>query len=234
MSWFLIRKSICWRGWFGKGLVVVVLLGLLFLGSFDEFYVLPVDLVILPYQYSVLNWELSNLPDKWVRNLGNLWPGQSGEAREEGIELSRRFFDAGLEVRDLERRLLLAESALVNAGELGIGSGSLAHEISVMEGRRDNLRAAAEDIIESEIALIVKEEGLSSWFGVFPPVDVVFSRSPHILIFSPRDRIERQKDVLLNPGLSGTDKGLIEGRIVELFFIFLQKLMTLKVKKFFA
>jgi len=72
MSWFRVGKLIFCGGWFGKGLLVVVWLALLFLGSFDEFRVLVVDLVILPYRYSVVNWELSNLPDKWVNNFGNL------------------------------------------------------------------------------------------------------------------------------------------------------------------
>lgn len=216
MSWFRVGKLVFWRGWFGKGLLVVVFLVFLFVGSFDEFVVLPVDLVILPYRYSVVNWELSNLSDKWVRSLVNLWPGSSGLGREEGIERTRQFFEWGLEVRGLERRLLFADASFADGGVTDARAESLAEEVYVIESGRDSLRAAAEEIIESEIALIVKEEGLSAWFGVFPPVDVVFSRSPHILIFSLRDRIERQRDVLLNPGLSGVDKALIEDRIVEL------------------
>ena len=216
MSWFRTEKFNCRRGWFGKGFFVVILWVLLFIGSFDEFRVLPIDLVILPYRYSIVNWELSNLPDKWVNNLGNLWPGQAGLGREEGIERTRQFFESGLEVRVLERRLLLPDSSFADGVEPELSAESVAEEVNVIESSRESLRAVAEEIIESEIALIVKEEGLSAWFGVFPPVDVVFSRSPHILIFSPRDRIERQRDVLLNPGLSGVDKGLIEDRIVEL------------------
>jgi len=163
----------------GKGLLVVVLMALPFLGSFDDFDVLPVDLVILPYQYSIVNWELSNLPDKLVHNLVSLWPGQADLARGEVIEQAQEYFDFGLEVRGLERRLFFSEALVAVGGELGVGVQSLASEVSAIESRRNSLRAAAEEIIESEISLIVKEEGLSSWFGVFPPVDVVLSRSPH-------------------------------------------------------
>ena len=80
---------------------------------------LPVDLVILPYQYSIVDWEFANLPDKWVRNLGNLWPGKAGLVREDAVERARQFFDSGLEIRGLERQLLFPESSLFGGESWG-------------------------------------------------------------------------------------------------------------------
>jgi hypothetical protein len=68
-----------------------------------------------------------------------------------------------------------------------------------------------EETIESEVAAVLSREGL----GGFPPVDVVFTSSPQVLVVSPRDRIARQQDVLLKPGLSIAQKEQIEEQIFQ-------------------
>ena len=72
-----------------------------------------------------------------------------------------------------------------------------------------------EETIESEISAILSQEGFASRIGlIFPPVDTVFSRSPGVLVLSPRDRIERVRTILLKAGLDDDTKELIEGRIL--------------------
>ena len=40
-----------------------------------------VDLAVSPYKYSLIQWELSNFMDKWVRQAGQLLPGMSEDDR---------------------------------------------------------------------------------------------------------------------------------------------------------
>ncbi len=71
-----------------------------------------------------------------------------------------------------------------------------------------------EETIESEVTEVLASVGLARPWGVFPPVDAVFSTSPHVLVLSSRDRIDPQRTVLLNAGLSNQSKERIEEAIL--------------------
>ncbi len=76
------------------------------------------------------------------------------------------------------------------------------------------MAAEVEETIEAEVTEVLASVGLTHAWGVFPPVDAVFSTSPHVLVLSPRDRIDPQRTVLLNPGLSNKRKEEIEAAIL--------------------
>lgn len=188
---------------------------LLLLAGFSEFNPSTIDLAVAPHQYSILDWELGHLPDKWLGKLGEAWPGGSDLSREERIAQAQEFFGLGLELAGLERQLLFPEAAGEGRPLAAVATRSLQEEIEQIKGRRRIIQADVEETIESEVSRILEGEGLVSPVGVFPPVDVVFSSSPHVLIISPRDRIQRQQTILLSPGLSSEKREEIEGRIFQ-------------------
>ena len=73
-----------------------------------------------------------------------------------------------------------------------------------------------EETIESAVSSVLSQEGFASRIGlIFPPVDTVFTRSPGVLILSPRDRMQRMDTILMNPSLSDETRDRIEDRILR-------------------
>jgi len=196
-----------------QGLLVVLLALLLLLAGFSEFNPSTIDLVVAPHRYSILDWELSHLPDKWLSKLGQALPGRPDLTSEERIAQAQEFFRLGLELRRLERQLLFPEAAGEGRPLAAITARSLQEEVEQIKERRRNIQADVEETIESEVSRILEQEGLASPVGVLPPVDAVFSSSPYVLILSPRDRIDRLQTILLKPGLTNEEREEIEERI---------------------
>ncbi len=190
--------------------LLLLALALLALAISDANY-RPTELerAIAPYQYSILDWELEHLLQKWTRAIRRLWPGGDKPTREEELKLVQEFFELGLAQRQLERRLRRAElggpeSAGGGAGRLPeAGPGYIAQAITDNRERRRELLPEVERIVESTLTRILREQDMTTrWLGVFPPVDTVFGSPPSVLALSPRDRIYRQDAFLLQPGLN--------------------------------
>ena len=177
-----------------------------------------VDLAVDPYRYSIVAWELGHLPDKWVRQMGSLWPGRAELTRAERAAQVREFFAQGLEQRRLESRLRQLELAGTSqdAGRLpspdaALDIAAIAAQIELIRERRRKLLPEVEATIEAELTLALQQESIvAPWGSVFPPVDTVFGSPPNLLVLSPRDRIYRQQATLLRPGLSDAVKEGIE------------------------
>ncbi|HET8943456.1 MAG TPA: hypothetical protein VFO59_01615, partial [Dehalococcoidia bacterium] len=76
------------------------------------------------------------------------------------------------------------------------------------EGESAANEAEVEDIIEGRITAVLEDQGLEmeppllSDLGlIFPPVDFELDAPPRVLAVSPRDRIELEHSLLLEPGL---------------------------------
>ena len=206
----VIRTTLKWAR---LGLLTIFLTYLILLAGFSEFNPSPVDLAVYPYKYSILDWELANVPDRWTHKIAAILPGGSNQTREEKVAQVKEFFDLGNELRQLEEQMLIMDS-ISGPERLPPGEhASPTKRTTIITDRRQSLHADVEDTIETEITRILKQEKLSSSIGVFPPVDVVFTNSPHLIILSPRSKIERKEDILLNPGLSISEKESIEREI---------------------
>ena len=121
---------------------------------------------------------------------------------------AREFFALGQELRRWEQRRQLAGTAVGTPAVQELAS------LARMDARRRELRPAAEIAVEQAISQALTEQGIvTSWGGVFPPVDVVFGGPPHLLMVSPRDRIYAQQSALLRPELSDRIKAEIEDEL---------------------
>lgn len=170
----------------------------------------PVQRVALPYRYSISEWEVRNFPDKWVHLLWTRLFGREKSEAERLAELERYF--------DLGRDLLGAKYALDRAMS-GPSSGevtALQEEVERLAGERSALRDSVEETIESTLSTVIREVGLSGWESfVFPPVDIRLAGPPIVLLTSPRDRIERQHEVLMEPDVSLVVRERLEDRLME-------------------
>ena len=174
----------------------------------------PLDLAVSPYKYSLLQWELSNFLDKWVRQAGVLLPWTSEDGRSAKNQLAQEFFELGRQQREVEQRLLYpaATREPLSAKE----KRSLRAQIEAIEERRRAMRPQVEEAVEAEISSILGEANFKSRIGlIFPPVDTVYSSSPTVLVLSPRDRIHRQKTILLAPGIRSEERDRIEEMVLR-------------------
>ena len=221
-----------------RGLLAFFLTLLILSAACEDFRPSTIDLAVASHRYSILTWELGNLPDKWLRKLGNLWPGRAGLPREERVAQAREFFALGQDLGQLKYQLRLAQAVKPPAGvspseaadeaadeatPKGPSDGpqealsqaqDLTGQIEENEERRQALRPQVEALIEGELAAVLTREGITAPWGVpFPPVDAVFGGPPSLLVVSPRDRIYRQHAILLRPGLDHQVREGIEERL---------------------
>jgi hypothetical protein len=174
----------------------------------DVFRLNPAQRVALPYRYSLLAWEADNLLSKWTHRLATALPWNARSAKE-GRSQVLEYFRLGAEARRLGDELSEASAEADSAGRVRVGM--LESELEEMESARVRLRNDVEEVIESTISAVLADEGIAYWRGfVFPPVDIRLSEPPRLLVTSPRDRIERTHDVLLDPGVDVEQIGEIE------------------------
>ena len=169
-----------------------------------------------PHQFSVMSWELGNLPDKWARHVvefpGALF-GETGTDMQ--VAEARRYFEMGHRLREIDNRLITLE---VNPPASGGTDGqieALRRERATLAEAQADLRPSVEATVESAIAETLIELGFKAWTGVFPPVDTVLTGSPTVLVMSRRDRIERIEGSLLNTGLDSRERERIEARVED-------------------
>ncbi len=172
------------------------------------------DLLLTPYRYSLLDWEVSNFLDKWARKSRDLLPWAAEPNRETRNALVREFFSLGREMRQLERRDRFPGTS--SGGMLPADASPPTARIEPIRERRDDILPQVEEAVEAEISAVLAVEGFASRIGlIFPPVDTVFARSPGVLVLSPRDRIYRQDTVLLKPGLGDVVRERIEAEFLQ-------------------
>ena len=155
-------------------------------------------------------WELSHLPDKWMRRwLGN----QSALARgspEQQVAAVHEFFAASQSLRRIDQQLLEMQALRSNPTGSGANAASILEERARLQDRRDHLQSAVEETVETAVSDALVSLGFRAWTGPFPPVDTILSASPTILVTSPRDRIERHDTVTMIAGLTNEQRDQVE------------------------
>ena len=181
------------RAW----LLAALSLASVFLAANDTFDPNPAQRAAFRYRYSITAWEFQNLPDKWIHKLASLLPWNRKTESQKRVDLVRYF--------TLGRELAAANDALNRsmANPTADGSARLHAEVDRIAAERSAMRDSVEETMESALSAAIQEIGLG-WRAdvVFPPVDIRLGGTPTLLLTSPRDRIERQHEALLEPGVT--------------------------------
>ena len=173
-----------------------------------------VEIAAAPYKFGLVRWEISNLPDKWFHMFIGIFPGNgksTGDRRAQLIE----YFRLGEEIRAVE-----GEAERLSAGGIPItpnGQFTLPPQrLDDLQSRRRGMGSSVQKSLESEISSVLSSEGLSSRIGlIFPPVDLVFSDTPRLLVVSPRHTIQLQKTILLRPDMALEDMESLEDKLFQ-------------------
>ena len=203
-----------------KAALVILLLGTLLL-QVDTFRLTPARAVASTHMFSLVQWEVTHFPRKWLHLLWEALPGKKPSREErlvildEYLTLARR---AQKEQDRLDGLFLARGTGAAPTGGTGDRTSPSDEHLKELTKAREDLRGRAEEAIEAEISTVVIEEGLGSIWGLLiPPVDIWFGEPPTILITSPRDRIYLQDQALLSPDLPLLERDRLEKQILEEF-----------------
>ena len=171
----------------------------------------PTQELSAEFAHDLIGWHLTNSHSKWTHWLRGLVPGL-GLSESERLKAVSEFFEMGDEIWQLTRQAESASASDVGNGELPDLEGQLQR----LRGLRAALRNDVEETIESEISTVIRANRLGL-FGemVFPPVDVRLEAPPMVLVTSPRGRIERLDDVLLEADMGVRSREKVEEAIAE-------------------
>jgi hypothetical protein len=166
-----------------------------------------------PYWFSIVKWELNALGEELSKAFGD---GQ--RKTDDGIREVTGYFSGVEQIRRLE-----AEIEAIKAGNRQGDLASLEAELSQLQQQNKAVVDTVEKLLETRIREALSQQGIFNpinkytgfKFG-FPPVNFKLGRLPHLLVVSPRDRIESMREVVLLPDMSLEDMESIEDRIDKL------------------
>jgi len=190
-------------------LVVLALLSLCLLGGscatapdFDS----SLKSIVKPYQFSIARWELKALPEE-------LFSGKRGSDDKASVVAS--YFSLVEQIKSLE-----AETAAVSAGNKAGDAAPLEAELDNLQQQKAALTNEVEAVIARQIREVLAEQGIYNPLDNsirlkvgFPPLLFRLEPPPHLLVVSPRDRIESIREVELQQELSVAEMEGIEGQV---------------------
>ena len=155
--------------------------------------------IVQSYRFSIMRWELSQI---WkVKS-----PTDSAELRTgnaDGIDLVLEYFSLTDNMKALQ-----AEINALAAQNDRKGLMERQEELRRLQQRKSNLKERVESVIGQQIRAILNQEGIFSpadryiHLGFhFPPINFRLEQPPHVLVISPRDRIESIREIMLGQEL---------------------------------
>jgi len=168
--------------------------------------------IVKPYHFSIVEWEFKTLLGGGKQsNLGGSVEGEPGHQVTKYFSLVER-------INDLE-----SEIKAINTSDRAGNLASLETEFNMLEAQRVALEDVVRRIINKQIKEVLAEQGIFNpvdkyiKFKVnFPPVNFKLEQPPHLLVVSPRDRIESIREINLRQNLALEEMEGIEDEVDEL------------------
>jgi hypothetical protein len=198
------------------GLLIVVLLLLFTLAAgcapgqdFDS----NLQTITNPYQFHLAKWEFKALGGE----IGQFF-SRHHESTDNTTSEFTTYFDNVEQIRALE-----ATVAAVKAGDQTGDLTSLEDKLSELQQDNAALTGDIERQLEKKVKATLSQEGIFNPLDRyvrlkigFPPVKMILAKPPHLLVVSPRDRIESIREVNLLPEMSQEDMESIEAKVDSL------------------
>ena len=157
------------------------------------------DSIVRPYRFNLIGWECRALSNEL-----NQWIFGSSEEIDGEVDVVIEYFSAIERLETLESE--------IEAVKAGTGQGGLAlleDELNMLQEQVGALEGRVEGIIERQIREVLAEQGIFHpmdkyirlKFG-FPPVNFILEKPPHLLVISPRDRIESIREITFRQDIS--------------------------------
>ncbi len=170
----------------------------------------PEEIATAGFGYNLTSFEIVNLPAKWAHRIYSSLPWVEIDNQTRNAHLDR-YPDLARELRKARDGLKLA---LAQNDQIAVSIHQT--HIDNLIAERNQIRDAVEELLESAISTELIKLGLhQDGEFIWPPVDFRIDDTPHILVTSPRDKIERDSVRLLQPDLTEQDKLHMETEVLE-------------------
>jgi len=177
--------------------------------SFDN----QLNSIVRPYRFNLIGWECRALSNEL-----NQWIFGSSEEIDGEVDVVMEYFSAIERLKNLE-----SEIKAVKAGSGQSGLALLEDELNMLQEHVGALGSKVEGLIEKQIRETLAEQGIFHpmdkyirlKFG-FPPVNFILEKPPHLLVISPRDRIESIREITFRQDISLEEIEDIEAAVDDL------------------
>ena len=169
--------------------------------------------IVKPYDFSTIAWEIKTVPHE----LNQLIFSRLGKNTDE-VQLVTSHFAVVKQIR-----VLRAQIQAINQGSLSGDLASLKEELAELEEQELANQDKVERILEKQIKAVLAEQGifnpLDSYLRIkinLPPLNFRLEKPPHLLVVSPRDRIESIREITLKQDISLEEMTTIENEVDKL------------------
>jgi len=160
-----------------------------------------------------VKWESRAIPHE-----ANQWILGSYKKIDDEVPVVTEFFSAIERIKTLE-----SEIEAISAGIKQGDSASLEAELNMLQEQKTALKDTVERIIEKQIKETLAQQGIFNPMDRyirlrinFPPLNFKLEEPPHLLVISPRDRIESIREIILLPSMSLEEIEEIEAEVDKL------------------
>jgi hypothetical protein len=165
--------------------------------------------IVKPYAFSSLRWEIKTLLASTRTEV---------KAASDEVKTVTDHFAVVERTRELKREV----AAITNGNQPG-DAGALKDEISRLQVQTSTSENGVAQILQKQLGSAISGLGIHNPFERltrlkfgFPPLDFRLERPPHLLVISPRDRIESLREVTLRQNLTSDEMAGIEAEADKL------------------
>lgn len=164
-----------------------------------------VNVAVKPYRFSIAGWEFETI----FARVGQVFA--KGIKVQDETKIIDEYLSLGNRISALKTRMNDANRSEIQS------------EVDDLQVQRNEMTNSVEKIVKRQTGEVLSELGIyQPWYKniklkiSFPAPEFELEEAPHLLVISPRDKIETIKDVLLVENLNLEDMQSIEAKVAEL------------------
>jgi len=169
--------------------------------------------IIKPYKFSIAKWEF----DAFFGKTKGAIPSNDKRVYDETDKVTE-YFSYVQQIKTLK-----SEIEAVRAGNKPGDLSSLETKLTELQQQRAALENLVEGIIKKQIRETLAQQGIfhpvDKYLGFkanFPPINFKLEKPPHLLVVSPRDRIESMREIVLLQEINLEEMDKVEAEVDQL------------------
>ena len=168
--------------------------------------------IVKPYNFSIAKWEFNTIFNEAKQVI-------SGRDKKIENDVNATEYFSSIE----QIKALKSEIEAINAGSRQGDLASLEAELNRLQQQKIALADTVEKVIERQIKDTLAQQGIFNPIDKyiklkvsFPPINFKLDKPPHLLVISPRDRIESMREIPLKQGINLEEMESIEAEADKL------------------
>jgi hypothetical protein len=168
--------------------------------------------IVKPYNFSIAKWEFNTIFNEAKQVI-------SGRDKKIENEVNATEYFSSIE----QIKALKSEIEAINTGSRQGDLASLEAELNRLQQQKIALADTVEKVIERQIKDTLAQQGIFNPIDKyiklkvsFPPINFKLDKPPHLLVISPRDRIESMREIPLKQGINLEEMESIEAEADKL------------------